>query len=137
MNALYIHVHSVVDLITNSSSELFVDATNTTETAAVEILNAILKASGSEKTASDLFDVKLAKFVRHYEATDSDDKEFDSDEEITAFLAEHDVDDYDEGVKKWNVLKITPKKGTSADLKKIAKLLETFGLTYEATECQQ
>ena len=45
-------------------------------------------------------------------------------------------DQYDDYVKSWEILKVTPKtKGV--DLLHVAKLLESFGLTFEARECDQ
>ena len=60
-----IPIHSFVDLITNSSSEIFVSADANTVKAVKKLIDNILKASGSDKTSDDLFDIGLG-----YEVTD-------------------------------------------------------------------
>ena len=60
-----IPIHSFVDLITNSSSEIFVAADENTIKAVRKLIDNILKASGSDKTSDDLFDIGLG-----YEVTD-------------------------------------------------------------------
>ena len=54
-----IPIHSFVDLITNSSSEIFVSADANTVKAVKKLIDNILKASGSDKTADDLFEISL------------------------------------------------------------------------------
>jgi len=54
-----IPIHSVVALITNSSSEIFVSADESTVKAIKKITNDILKAGGSTQTADDLFTFEL------------------------------------------------------------------------------
>ncbi len=62
-----IPIHSFVDLITNSSSEIFVSADANTVKAVKKLIDNILKASGSDKTADDLFEISLG-----YEVTDNE-----------------------------------------------------------------
>ena len=64
---LIIPIHSFVDLITNSSSEIFVSADENTVKAVKKLIDNILKASGSDKTADDLFEISLG-----YEVTDNE-----------------------------------------------------------------
>lgn len=59
MKNIYIPIHSFVDLITNSSSEVFVSDTEKTVEALKEAVNAILKLAKSDKTCDDLFDTQL------------------------------------------------------------------------------
>lgn len=59
MTSLIIPVHSFIDLITNSSSETYISASSSTVTAFKEIIDGILKGSGSEKTCDDLFNLTL------------------------------------------------------------------------------
>ena len=49
-------IHSMVDVITNSSSVIYTEAKENSVELAKEIFNSILKAGGSEATADDLFD---------------------------------------------------------------------------------
>lgn len=55
-----IPVHSFVDLITNSSSEIFVSADQDTVNAVKKLVNTLLTAGGGKLTADDLFTFKLA-----------------------------------------------------------------------------
>ena len=135
---LFIPLHSFVDLITNSSSELFIDATKESVKSAYQLVNAILKAAGSKDTAENLLDIRLTYWIRHYDFTpeDSNGKEFNTEKERIAFCEENMFDQYDDYVKSWEILNVTPKtKGV--DLLHVAKLLESFGLTFEARECDQ
>jgi hypothetical protein len=56
---ILIPVHSFVDLITNSSSEVFVTADRKTVECFTKLVDGILKAAGSDKTCNDLFVVTL------------------------------------------------------------------------------
>ena len=57
--SLIIPVHSFVDIITNSSSELYVTADRNTIEAMKNMVDAVLKAGGSDKSADDLFTFSL------------------------------------------------------------------------------
>lgn len=59
MTSIKIPVHSFVDLITNSSSELFVSATSSTLAAVNKLVDALLIAGGSKFRIADLFDITL------------------------------------------------------------------------------
>jgi hypothetical protein len=52
-------VHSIVDLITNSSSEVYVVSDRATVEAVRKMVNAVLKAGGSTKTCDDLVKLSL------------------------------------------------------------------------------
>lgn len=67
MNKIVITIHSFVDLITNSSTELFVCATKSTVNAAKAIIDHVTGGRCDE-----LFDVELAVKVTDY--YDDDDK---------------------------------------------------------------
>ncbi len=59
--SLLIPIHSMVDLITNSSSEIFVAVKGSAAATIVKIIDGILAAGGSDKKCSDLFKVEMAK----------------------------------------------------------------------------
>lgn len=59
MNSFTTSIHSFVSLITNSSSEVFVAADRQTIAGVTDIINAILRAGGSEKRCEDLFNITL------------------------------------------------------------------------------
>lgn len=59
MNSVSFHIHSVVDLITNSSSEIFTFVNTGYIKSVKELINELLKQGGSTKTADDLFDIEV------------------------------------------------------------------------------
>jgi hypothetical protein len=58
MKTLKISIHSVIDLITNSSTEIFTDYSNSVEPLK-EFLNEILKACGVNKSCDEVFEIEL------------------------------------------------------------------------------
>ena len=63
MKKFILPVHSIVDLITNSSSEVYVVSDRSTIDAVRKLVNAVLQAGGSTKTCDDL--VKLSLKTEH------------------------------------------------------------------------
>lgn len=61
MNAITIRVHSFVDIITNSSSEIFVEANQNTIDNVKSLVNSLLALAGSKSTCDDLFELELVK----------------------------------------------------------------------------
>lgn len=59
MNSVGIKVHSTVAIITNSSTEIYVEATESTITNVKNLINALLSLAGSDKRCDDFFDIKL------------------------------------------------------------------------------
>jgi hypothetical protein len=57
--------HSFVDLITNSSSEVFVEAHEGTIDAFKAAINHVLKSQGVEKSADDLFTFELGELYEN------------------------------------------------------------------------
>ena len=103
----------MVDLITNSSSELFVSATSSTEKAVKELVENLLLAGGCRFKADDLFDISLGDNPGYGE----DDQAY-----------------YEEsfGVRKMSVT-VKPKIDSVA-AKKAASVLETLVDTYSIQE---
>jgi hypothetical protein len=58
MNKVY-PFHSFVDVITNSSTVIYCGVAEQAESAVYGIINAVLRESGSDKKAEDLFYVKV------------------------------------------------------------------------------
>ena len=52
-------IHSVLDVITNSSTSVYVGCHSNTIKFATEMINDLLKAAGSEKSADDVFEFKI------------------------------------------------------------------------------
>ncbi len=97
MHSVNIRVHSVVAPITNSSTEIFVEATENTITNVKKLINALLSLGGSDKKCDDLFDIKLDPKNEDYDPDYPADgypevhlkvisKVVDQDAEITASL---------------------------------------------------
>jgi len=59
MKELRLSFHSIVDVITNSSSVVYTSCTSSTIEHMKEIVNSILKAGGSDKVADDLYKFKI------------------------------------------------------------------------------
>ena len=57
-----IPVHSIVDVITNSSSVIYTEAHNNSISIAKKIIDSVLTAAGSTKTADDLFDFSVTVY---------------------------------------------------------------------------
>ena len=70
-NTLRIPLHSFVDLITNSSSEIFISATDSTVTAIKKLVDSLLLAGGSKFTADELFEITIEDHP-HYDKGDQD-----------------------------------------------------------------
>lgn len=71
MTTLRIPLHSFVDLITNSSSEIFISATDSTVTAIRKLVDSLLLAGGSKFTVDEMFEITLEDNP-HYEKEDQD-----------------------------------------------------------------
>lgn len=54
-----INVHSFIDVITNSSTEIYMWADEGSVKTVKGIIDTILKAAKSDKTADDLFDIRV------------------------------------------------------------------------------
>lgn len=55
MNEIKIKIHSLVDVITNSSTVIYVQSTDNTIKYAKDLINSLLEATNSDKKADDLF----------------------------------------------------------------------------------
>jgi hypothetical protein len=77
--SIIIPIHSFVDLITNSSSEIFVSADQNTVKAIKKLVSGILTAGGSTKSADDLFEFELGYRV----FTDKGDEIYMTKKEIS------------------------------------------------------
>ena len=62
MDKMIIPVHSVVDVITNSSTMIYTGATDEAVSAVRAIINHVLLEAGSDKRVDDLYDVKFVKW---------------------------------------------------------------------------
>ena len=136
MKSIRIAVHSFVDIITNSSSEIYVSATSRTIDTAKAVINSILALQGVGVTADDLFDVKLTYGIKNYEKTDGEFKYFDTEDERTTWAEANELDEYDEYTTEVSELVITPKQDTP-ELKAVVEALEAFLNSQDTIEGQQ
>ena len=92
MNTLYIPLHSFIDVVTNSSSEIFVFANTQTLNTIEKLVTDILKLGGSSQKATDLFEFDLvfdtyeAKIPLDSEAGKLFEKEHQYDEVPTRIM---------------------------------------------------
>ena len=82
MDSLKISLHSFIDVITNSSTSIYVMADKESVKTVKELINQILKKWGSDKKCDDLFEVNLVHDECYYERED-----YDSDEEFKEAVA--------------------------------------------------
>lgn len=83
---------SFSDVITNSSSEVFTYYTESSIREVKALINAILKAGGSDKTCDDLFDINLTfdeEFCKERLKEINGEKEY-SREELLQFALDYD-----------------------------------------------
>jgi hypothetical protein len=64
---LTIPMHSFVDLITNSSTEIYIQASEKTIESIKALVNNILKLGNSDVTCDDLFTIELGEAEESYE----------------------------------------------------------------------
>lgn len=70
-------VHSFVDLITNSSTEIYIEATEKTVKAVKDLINKLLLAAGSAVKCDDLFTVEIDK-EKYQDRYDEKYEDYDS-----------------------------------------------------------
>ena len=130
MQTIKLPLHSFSGLITNSSSETFISATESTVKAAKALIQHVI---GADKNVDELFDVKLTYSVSFYSSDASDyidEDDIDMDR-VNAILSEHSVSSYDAKIQSW--LSVTSKTQNSA-LDELAKLIGRIPNTLDAHE---
>lgn len=73
MESIILRVHSVIDVITNSSSEIYVEATANTVKNVKELVDNLFKLTGSTIKCDDVFDIALKNLNGEEDDDDSDD----------------------------------------------------------------
>lgn len=79
MTSLTIPIHSFVDLITNSSTEIYIEADTGTIEAIKSLVNNLLKIAKSELTVDDLFTITLLTKNKNYEFVENPEEIAESD----------------------------------------------------------
>ena len=84
-----IPIHSLIDLITNSSTEIFVHSSASIEPAKA-ILNELLKLSGSQETCDDVFEISLeySEYETYEDDEEDDDNEVNENDEKETYDTE-------------------------------------------------
>ena len=59
MKTIIIPIHSFIDVITNSSTSVYVGCHDNTIKFAKELVDDLLKAAGSDKTSEDIFEFNI------------------------------------------------------------------------------
>jgi hypothetical protein len=59
MKEIRVKIHSIIDVITNSSTEIFQYVSEGAKDKAIELIDKILETAGSDKKAVDLFDISV------------------------------------------------------------------------------
>ena len=88
-----LNIHSIIDIITNSSTEIFTYCGDSSITGAYELLNEVLKVAGSDKRAEDLFDIEFKyeeEIITESFLEAVEDCPEDFDEDIQKILKEKD-----------------------------------------------
>jgi len=95
-----VKIHSLVDVITNSSTVIYVQSHNNTIKYAKDLINNLLKISGSDKTADDLFIFKLEV-----------NREQELDKDLYDYLEDEYLDKFQKGLTVDNLRKMSDKEG--------------------------
>jgi len=94
MKTLKIKIHSFINLITNSSTEMFMDFSDSLFSVK-NLLTEILKLSGTDKNLDDIFDIKLTEQTEYSPAelviSAKDEKYDELVHQIYEFLRSIDV----------------------------------------------
>jgi len=126
-----IPMHSVIDLITNSSTEIFVYSENSLEPAK-ELINEILKLQGVDQTCDDLFDlaIEMSGLDEYLEYEQYDQEDLDV-EDVKKQIEAGNPPDWFEKYNVETYLIIKPKDEKYAEL---ARLLKKFLYSPEHAE---
>lgn len=90
-----IPMHSIIDVITNSSTEIFTSASDTGVKYVTELLEKVLKAAGSDKTVDELFDIKFSKTIDYLNSCPLCEDKDEPDTSCPLCKGEEDAEDVD------------------------------------------
>ena len=79
MKTITLKIHSFIDIITNSSTEIFIQATDKTIKNIKQLINSILTIGGSKMTSDDMFEISLKAenpYGDEYEEIEEDDDDY-------------------------------------------------------------
>ena len=125
---IIIPFHSFIDVITNSSTEIFVNTHSKTIEYAKNLVNSLLEAAKSDKTADDLFEFKTQKKL--FWSSENEDEPDDDEKWIDegGIYDENKWDDTDcEGVGQGRLI-ITAKNKSKVTIDLAEELTKIFEL---------
>lgn len=102
-----IKMHSLIDVITNSSTEIFITMGSKSVEGMFEIFNEVLKIAGSDKKAEELFDIKIEQDWDYIVDRFIDNDEFEEGEESKLMEEYKAIAKYEER-EKFTVERIIP-----------------------------
>lgn len=108
---MIVHIHSIVDLITNSSSEIFMGVNSDAAEIFKVMINGILKAVKSEVTCDDLFEITITR---------------KKPSECSSYCYEGGEDDEEDWYAPIYVMEIKPKEGVDIRMDIMEKLTGIF-----------
>ena len=99
-------MHSFVDLITNSSTELYIEATEQTVKSLKALITNLLELGGSVLTCDDLFTIEINKEQFQSDYSWDDDNEDENGKKISAdeFYAKWTGEEFHEGYRNVHLL---------------------------------
>ena len=127
MKSLIIPFHSFVDLITNSSSQVFITADEKTISAVRDMIDNLMKVAGSTQRSVDLFDIDIVD--SYYGKTRAE-----NDAAVAAGEADESEIRYLFGEEEYpakTAIRVTPKINTpesAAAAKYLSKLTTMFSI---------
>lgn len=107
---------SISDVITNSSSEVFTYYTESSIKEVKRLIDAILKAGGSDKTCDDLFEINLTfdeEFIRDM-WFDAGNEEEPTNEQLLEFAKDYDDGLYPDDQRCIDGFEVIPKDPNNA-----------------------
>lgn len=137
---LVINIHSFVDLITNSSSEIYVYASNGTIKSVKELINNLLKGVGSDKTADDLFTFDVGVEIDNPETRaqiEARGEKYTWEITVSANSPEGKtaIEEYRGNYPKQTSLIVTAKEGTPDSIKLAALTLANLTGLFDMESC--
>ena len=131
-------IHSFIDLITNSSSETFIEATVKTKKAVTDLVNILLRQGESDKKCDDIFEVSIIVPKGTYKSVvddDDDDDETTKDIDAESKEGKKIISDRQDSEPYYTNVELRVKsKIDDPDTIKAAKIIEDFISTYEINE---
>ena len=83
LKQITLKIHSFIDIITNSSTEIYVQASDSTIKSIKSLVNSLLAIGGSSLKCDDIFIMKLVSDRDEYEDEEDEDEDSGYDEDYS------------------------------------------------------